>query len=174
MLTKDNNYRVMKLFFDSPERKFHIREIARLTRLSAPGVIKIIGKLRKEGLLVSEKGKVMEDVHASKSERFLLLKRCYNVQALFESGLMGFLREEYEEPEAIVLFGSYSKGEDVSTSDIDMAIVTKKRLAPDLKRFERMLNRKINIYEVQTEESEREFLNSLANGTVLYGFLKVI
>ena len=42
MIIKDNNYKVMKLFFDSPEKKMHIREIARMTKLSPPGVLKIV------------------------------------------------------------------------------------------------------------------------------------
>ena len=55
MLTKDNNYKIMKLFFDNPDNKFHIREIARQTKLSAPGVLKILKKLKDETLLVSER-----------------------------------------------------------------------------------------------------------------------
>ncbi|MFH1229833.1 MAG: nucleotidyltransferase domain-containing protein [Candidatus Aenigmatarchaeota archaeon] len=174
MLVKDNNYKVMKLFFDNPEKKFYIREIARLTGLSAPGVLKILKKLKEESLLESEKGKVVENVKAPRSEKFFLLKRSYNILSLFESGLIDFLKDKYEEPEAIVIFGSYSKGEDTSESDIDIAIVTKKEISLDLKKFEKTLKKKVNIYEIQTDKSEREFLNNLVNGTVVYGYLKVL
>ena len=174
MLTKDNNYKVMKLFFDNSERKFHIREIARQTNLSAPGVLKILKKLKKENLLVSEKENVVENVRISKSEKFFLLKKCYNFLSLYESGLTDFLKDKYEEPEAIVVFGSYSNGEDTSQSDIDIAIVTKKSVELDLKKFEKILKKKINILEIQIGGSEKEFLNNLANGTVVYGFLKVL
>jgi predicted nucleotidyltransferase len=174
MLTKDNNYKVMKLFFDNPDKKFHIREIARLTGLSAPGVLKILKKLKEEGLLVSEKGKVVKNVKASRNEKFFLLKKSYNLLSLFESGLIDFLKNKYEEPEAIVVFGSYSKGEDTSESDIDIAIITKKEIKLDLKRFEKILKRKINIYEIQIDKSEKEFLNNLINGNIVYGYLKVL
>ncbi len=73
MLTKDNNYKVMKLFFDNPENKFHIREIARQTKLSAPGVLKILKKLKKETLLISERENIVENVKASRNEKFFLL-----------------------------------------------------------------------------------------------------
>ena len=142
MLTKDNNYKVMKLFFDYPERKFHIREIARQTNLSPPGVLKILKKLKKENLLVSEKENVVENVRASKNEKFFLLKKCYNFLSLYESGLTDFLKDKYEEPEAIVVFGSYSNGEDTSQSDIDIAIVTKKSVELDLKKFEKIREEK--------------------------------
>lgn len=174
MITKDNNYRVMKLFFDAPEKKFHVRQIARLTQLSAPGVSKIVARLKKEGLLSSESTGLVENVFAAKTGQFLHLKRCYNMMAIHESGLIDLLREEYEEPEAIVLFGSFGRGDDASKSDIDMAIVTSKSKELDLKKIEALLGRKLNIYEIKIRECKKEFLNNLANGVVLYGYLRLI
>lgn len=174
MLTKDNNYKVMKLFFDNPEKKFHIREIARQTSLSAPGVLKILKKLKEETLLVSERENIVENVKASRNEKFFLLKKAYNELSLFESGLIALLKDEYEEPEAIVVFGSYARGEDISESDIDIAVVTKKEVKPSLRKFEKYLKRKISFYEIQIGNSSKEFLNNLANGTVVYGFLRVL
>jgi predicted nucleotidyltransferase len=164
----------MKLFFDSPEKSFHIREIARLTGLSAPGVIKILKKLKEENLLESERDKVVENVRVTKSQKFFLTKKSNNTLSLFDSGLISYLKDKYEEPEAIVVFGSYSRGEDSSGSDIDIAVVTKKEMDLDLKRFEKYLRRKVSIYEIQVDSSEKEFLNNLANGTVVYGFLRVL
>ncbi|MBI5224534.1 nucleotidyltransferase domain-containing protein [Candidatus Micrarchaeota archaeon] len=174
MITKDNNYKVMKLFFDSPQEKIHIRKIARLVGLSAPGVIKIVSRLKTEGLLVSERTDLSEDVSASKNEKFLNLKRCYNFLNLQESGIVGFLQKHYEEPEAIVLFGSYSRGEDNSRSDVDLAVLTNLSKSLDLKKFEKNVGRKINLYEINAKECEKEFLNSLANGIILHGFQKLI
>jgi len=164
----------MKLFLDNPDAKLHIREIARQTKLSPPGVLKILKKLKEETLLVSERENVVENVKASRNEKFFLLKKAYNSLSLFESGLINCLREEYEEPEAIVVFGSYSRGEDNPKSDIDIAIVTKREAKLDLKDFEKQLKRKISIYEIQICDSSKEFLNSLANGAVVYGFLRIL
>ncbi|MEK6954668.1 MAG: nucleotidyltransferase domain-containing protein [Candidatus Micrarchaeota archaeon] len=174
MITKDNNYRVMKLFFDGPDRKIHIRAIARLLKLSAPGVSKIVARLKKEGLLSSEKTGLVENVSASKNEKFLRLKRCYNLLNVHESGVVEFLRHQYEEPEAIVLFGSYGKGEDGSRSDVDIAVITRMAKSPDLKSFEKYVGRRINLYEIRIKECENEFLNNLANGIVLYGYQTLI
>ena len=164
----------MKLFFDNPEKKSHIREIARQTSLSAPGVLKILKKLKAETLLVSERENIVVNVKASRNEKFFILKKAYNALSLFESGLIAFLKDKYEEPEAIVVFGSYSRGEDIPESDIDIAIVTKKEAQLDLKKFEEYLKRKISLYEIQIGTSEKEFLNNLSNGTVVYGFLRVL
>lgn len=174
MLIKDNNYEVMKLFFDSPEKKFHVRQISRLTRLSPAGVSKIVARLKKAGLLSSENNGIVENVFANKGERFLRLKICYNIMAIQESGLVTFLRNEYEEPEAIALFGSFAAGEDTSKSDIDLAVVTGKSRKLDLKKFESKLGKKVNFYEVSVKDCSKEFLNNLANGIVLYGYLKLV
>jgi len=174
MLTKDNNLRIMKIFFENPEKRFYIRELAKMTGLSPPGVMKIVKKLEKEQLLVSKRGKVVKNVFAADTEKFIQLKRFYNVISLFNSGLIDFLRGEYEEPEAIVLFGSYAEGSDTSKSDIDVAVVTKKKAKLDLAKFEKCLKKRINIHEIRTTDCGKEFLNNLVNGITLYGYLKVV
>ena len=174
MLTKDNNLRVMRLFFESPEKKFHIREIARLTGLSAAGVIKILARLKDEELIDLQKEKMVSNAFAKRGEKFILMKRCFNIISLYESGFIDFLRDEYEEPECIALFGSYSRGDDTSESDIDIAIITGKEKNLNLKPFEKQLKRPVSIYEIDIKECEKEFLNNLANGAVLYGHLRLI
>ena len=173
MITKDNKLLVMEFFFKYPERKFHLRELERLTGLSMPGVKKIVEKFKKEGLLNSEKEKVVKNYFATRNEKFTQIKRAYNLYSIFSSGLLQFLKDKYEEPEAIILFGSYSKGEDISTSDVDIVVVTKKQEKLDLARFENKLTRRITLYEVDLESVEKEFLNTLINGIVLSGYFGV-
>ena len=173
MITKDNKLFVMEFFFKYPERRFHLRELERLTGLSMPGVKKIVEKLKKEDLLNSEKEKVVKNYFATRNERFTQLKKAYNLYSIFSSGLLQFLKDKYEEPEVIILFGSYSKGEDISTSDVDVAVVTKKQEKLNLERFENKLARKITLYEITLESVEKEFLNTLINGVVLFGYLEV-
>ena len=174
MITKNNTLKVMELFFKNPERKFHLRELERLTGLSMPGVRKIVLKREKEDLLCSERAKMVKNFYASRNEKFIQVKRAYNLYSVFESGFLNFLRDKYEEPEAIILFGSYCKGEDISKSDIDIAIITSKHKELNLSTFEKKLGRKIRLYEIKIKEAEREFLNTLSNGIVLYGYLKIL
>lgn len=174
MITKDNNYKIMKLFFDNPETSFHIREISRKTGLSSTGVIKIINRLKRESLLTSKKEKMVENVSANLGGRFLILKRAYNLYIILDSKLVEFLRDFYEEPKAIILYGSYAEGSDNSKSDVDIAVLSHKNEVPDLRRFERIVNRKINLIMVDIRLAKREFKNSISNGIVLYGFLEVI
>lgn len=171
---KNSADKVMKIFFDAPEKKFHIREIARLTKLSPTTISTITKSLEKEDLLERKKTKVFEYVKAARNRKFIIAKKYYNLKTICETGLVGFLRDKYEEPEAIILFGSYSKGGDISKSDIDIAVVTKKSIDTDLSKYEKKLKRKISIHEIQIKKAEKEFLNELANGIILYGYLKVV
>ena len=170
MITKDNNYKVMKIFFTYPEKSFHIRELARLVNLSSAGVIKIVKRLKKEGLLTSKKIKMVEEV-SIKGEKFYILKKSYNLFSLYDSGFVSFLKDFYEEPEAIVVFGSYADGTDNSKSDIDVAIITKKEDVPNIIKFEKKLKRRINLISIS--KVTQKFKNALANGIVLNGYLKI-
>lgn len=173
MIEKNNSMKVMELFFKFPERKFHLRELERLTKLSLPAVRNICQKFEKKDLLESKKEKIVKNFYATRNEKFIQLKRLYNIQSLFSTGLVDYLKEIYEEPEAIVLFGSYSKGEDISQSDVDIAIITSTPKEIQLSLFEKKLARKIKIYEIEIKKTEKNFQNTLANGIVLSGYLNI-
>src|SRR3989344_3811908 len=149
MITKDNNLKVMELFFKSPYSSFHIREIARLTGLSSTGIIKIIKRLKKEKLLVSRKLNNLEEIKPDFNGKFLIIKRLYNVYSLYESGAVDFIKKYYEMPQSIILFGSYSNGTDTEKSDIDIAVISRKKETQDFARFEKKLSRKINLHVVE-------------------------
>lgn len=174
MITKDNNLKVMELFFKFPYREFHIRELSRLTGLSSTGIIKIVKRLKKEKLLVSKKTKNIEEIKPDFDGRFFLMKRLYNIYSLYDSGLIAYLKVFYEMPKAIILFGSYSNGTDSEKSDIDIAIISKAKNIPDFKKFESKLSRKMNIHLIDIETAAKEFKNSIANGIVLEGFVEII
>ncbi len=174
MITKDNNLKVMEIFFKHPSTGFHIREIARLTELSSAGVIKILIKLKKEKLLISKRENVVEKITPNFDGRFPLIKRLYNVYSLYDSGLMDFILKFYEMPKAVILFGSYSDGTDTEKSDIDLALSSSNKRIPDLSKFEKSLARKINVHLVDLGSTAKEFKNSLANGIVLEGFVEYV
>ncbi|MEK6827870.1 MAG: nucleotidyltransferase domain-containing protein [Nanoarchaeota archaeon] len=174
MITKDNNLKVMELFFKFPYTSFHIREIARLTGLSSTGVIKIIKKLKKEKLLLSKKANNMEEIKPDFNGRFLIIKRLYNIYSIYDSGLMDYIKSYYEMPQSIILFGSYSNGTDTEKSDIDIGVVSAKKEIPDFKKFETRLSRKINLHLIEIKNTPKEFINSLANGIVLEGFVEMV
>lgn len=81
----------------------------------------------------------------------------------------------YKIPECIVIFGSYAKGEDTRESDIDIAVMTAMKEYPQLDIYEADLKRKISLHLIDNiQNEEKDFINTLANGIVLYGYLEVL
>jgi predicted nucleotidyltransferase len=173
MIQNYTTYRILELFFDYPNKKFQLREICRLIKLGMPSVKLHVERLEKEGFIEKRKETVYASHIATKNERFKLYKRNDIILRIYESGLLNFLENEFT-PDAIVLFGSASRGEDIENSDLDLFIVAKEKKI-NLKNYEEKLKRKINIlFENSTKGLPKELLNNLINGIVLYGYLKVL
>lgn len=169
MFGKRSTERVAELFFLRPRKVRHLRELSRESGLSVSTVSSAVEELEKEGLLKVEKN-VTKEIEATKNREFRDLKRAYNLRRLAETGLIDEVEKQHR-PDTLVLFGSYSKGEDDETSDIDLAAVNGKETSPDLSGYEELLERKINVQEVRLEEAGENFKATLANGVVLRGYL---
>lgn len=176
MLTEDNKIRILKLFFEGPNERLHLREVARRGGLSATGAMKILRGLEKEGLVEKERTKVTVVYTGNyENEKFMALKRSLNLYSLYSCGLVLALVDFYKIPDVVILFGSYAKGEDTRESDIDIAIMTDVNEYPQLDTYEAYLKRKISLHLIEnTKNEEKGFINSLANGIVLYGYLEVV
>ena len=83
--------------------------------------------------------------------------------------LADFLEKEFAGA-TIILFGSYSRGEDIINSDIDIAVIGRKDKLIDLTYYEKTLDRKININFYGSFKSIHKHLKeNLCNGIILIG-----
>ena len=172
MNKKIYNSRVLELFFEDPEGRVYIREIARQTGLHPNTVLRDVQMLVKESLLRAKKTKAVLEITANRDNPlFLQLKRLSNLSRIVLSGVVEYLNDVYGAPEAIILFGSYGRGEDTRKSDIDIAIVTKREKRPDLAKFETLLKRRIQLIEIDLKTVGKNLLTNVANGIVLKGYL---
>ncbi len=174
-LTINKSEVLRNYFLDYPTKEIHLRELSRKTGISFPRVREICLDLLKMGLISkrNEGGLVLLKANRD-SVYFIAKKRGRNIELLYSSGLCDKLIDEYQRPEAIIVFGSYARAEDSEESDIDIAVITKKHKSFNIAEFEKMLKRKITIHEISKEKSDKEFLNTLANGIGLYGFYEVV
>src|SRR3989338_9511543 len=153
MIDKNSISIVLDVFFDSPTKEFHARELSRKTNLSIFSVLEAIKKLSKEGIISVHKKGNMKIVKSSNSVKFIRKKRIRNLENVYDSGLVDYLNETYDNPEGIILFGSYSRGDDIESSDIDIAILTKEHKDhKSLERFGKLLSRKISIHEIDIKK----------------------
>jgi len=176
MIGKNNTYRVLCLFFRNPMKNFQLREISRLVGLSLPTVISHVSLLEKEGLVKRVSGGVYDSFKANMdSPDFRMYKKLDTIQTL-EKEVLPLLIKECSYPTAVVLFGSAARGEDVEKSDIDLLVLAKEK-AIDLSKWEEKLNRRISLLFIDKRDikkEDKELLNNLVNGVVLYGVLEVV
>ncbi|MDP3766097.1 MAG: nucleotidyltransferase domain-containing protein [Nanoarchaeota archaeon] len=170
MIEKSTIQKVLAIFFENPSREFHLRELSRILKLSMPTIISSTDKLAKEKLIIKEKGKVVTKVMANRDNiDFARCKRLHNLELIYDSSLINHISEAHNQPKAIILFGSFSRGEDIEKSDIDIAVITNKRLNLDLSKYEKILKKTINLHEVSLDKISEEFKANLLNGIVLEG-----
>ena len=125
------------------------REIAKELEVSPTAVAKALINLKEESFVKVNKVKNINFISFNRDEKKVVeLKRVENIKNIYLSNLMGYLEVQFAGG-TIILFGSYSTGEDTNTSDIDLAIIGRKDKLIDLEKFEKILNRKItiNFYE---------------------------
>ncbi len=170
MIEKSTIEIVARAFFDYPSRMFHLRELARMTKLSLPSIIMATDKLAKEKIITKTKGMVLTTVAANReSTSFVWRKRLYNLELIYTSGIVEYLTKKYNYPQAIILFGSFSRGEDTEKSDVDIAVLGRNEQSLALGKFEKVLKKHVSLNHVNLEKISPEFKANLANGIVLEG-----
>lgn len=178
MSKKSNN--IMEFFITDSYRKFNVREIARLAKVSPSTASKYLESAAKHNLLKKEKTRNLILFSANlESQKFTDGKIHANIRQIRDSGLINFIETELNYPEAVVLFGSYAKGENKKDSDIDLFILSEAKDKLDLSKFEKKLGAEIQVFLhnrkgfEQMKSGNKELLNNIINGVKLSGFLEV-
>lgn len=176
MLQNWTTYKILSIFFENPLRKLNLKDISKLSKVAHTSVKNELEKLIKQKLIIKEieiKGKRKFPIYFSNvNEKFLELKKMNNAYLINQSGLIDYLKLKLM-PNSIILFGSFSRGEDTKNGDIDLFIESKPKEI-DLKKFESMLNHKINlIFKPNINLLKKEFLNSVLNGIILQGVIEI-
>lgn len=162
---------ILEFFLAHPTTVFHGRELARALDVSAPAIAKALPELQEQEFISVKKDIVLSIKLNRDNEQVFSLKRVANLKALYESDVLTLLSKEFPGT-CIVLFGSYAFGEDIESSDIDLAIIGAKEKELDLSKFEKELNHTINLDFFPALKSIPKNLQvSIINGIVLKGAL---
>ncbi|MFH0906225.1 MAG: nucleotidyltransferase domain-containing protein [archaeon] len=170
---------ILELFFKNTEKEYYVREIARILKKAPTTISKYLKELEKEGLLIAESKFNHLIFRSSKNNKFREIKAQYNLNFLNNSGFIDYLTKEFNEPNAIILFGSFAKGEDIETSDIDLFVQSPLKKQIKLEEFEKKLKREIQIFIYNKEETNKlkrnnsELFNNIINGKIIYGNLEL-
>ncbi len=152
-------------------------EIAKKLSVSSSAIKKALPQLEKNNLIIKKQIKNIKLLNIELNrelESNINLKKAINIDQIYKSNLNEYLQEMHPGC-TIILFGSYCRGEDTIYSDIDIAIIgTKKRKEYNLKKFEKKLNKEININTYDTLDNlGKELKANLFNGIILTGAIEL-
>ena len=168
--------KVAEVFFRYPSKEHYLKGISREIKFAHTSVKRHLEELKKSSIIkesVIKRGKREFPVYKANinNEAYRRNKSFYNLISLYESGLLDFLYDSIL-PKCIVAFGSYSRGEDIEESDIDLFLESNKKEL-ELANFEKKLNRKIQLhFKFNFDQYPKELKNNIINGVVLKGFLE--
>jgi len=172
MKNSNTKEKILEVLFDFPTKEFYLRELSRITQISPNSISKAISELKKDNLIITNKTITLNLKANLDNDKFKNLKRVSNLNKIYSSGLFSYLKENFP-LSAIILFGSYSKGEDAEKSDIDIAILDIKEKKIELENYEKILNRKVNIDFINMKNITKELRNSVINGIPLQGYIQI-
>ena len=163
---------ILKFLALNAGKNFNARNLALNLDVSSPAIKKALPLLEKKEFINLKKDKdsgrfsISLDLNKKKVVDF---KRIENLKFIYESGLVYFLIDKFPSS-TIILFGSYSFGEDSENSDIDIAIIREKEKRVNLLEFEKKLNKKIFLHFYENfKEINKNLRENIVNGVLLKG-----
>ncbi|MBI2151443.1 nucleotidyltransferase domain-containing protein [Candidatus Woesearchaeota archaeon] len=163
---------ILKLLEVKAGKALNQRQISKLLEVSPPAVMKSLPGLENENLIKLQQDKETKrwSVELNRDyHKVMQLKRVDNLKQIYEFGLADFLEKEFAGA-TIILFGSYSRGEDLINSDIDIAIIGRKDKLIELSKYEKLLERKVNLnFYDSFHNIHKSLKENLGNGIILTG-----
>lgn len=171
--------KVMYWFFSYPTKEISLNDLHTLVNISKSTAHKVASQLAQEEFLKIDKlGKIWRISCNQQHPYNTTRKIAYHLELIYESGIIEALLKNFQNPRSIILFGSYRKGDDLETSDIDVAVETldnEEVKIFDIGKVPKLgyrQNVKVNILKFTRNKIDLNLFANLVNGIVLYGFLE--
>jgi predicted nucleotidyltransferase len=171
--------KVLYWFFGYPDRPIGLSDLAEAVGISKTTANRIVTRLASEGFLqVEVMGKIWRITPNPGHPYNLGIKIPFNLGLVYGSGIVDEIVNRIPNARAIVLFGSYRKGDDADKSDLDIAVEVIGDEELRIVEFGKIpmgyreeVPVKLHIFS-RNRISLNLFAN-IANGIVLHGFLEV-
>ncbi len=152
--------KVYKAYFESKKNTLYFNEIKELSKLSDSSLTNTLNKLTKNNTLTQEKTKSNTFYKINNRKLFALkfseiaIQKFNDLNIGIKTPLRSFLKNIPKEIYTIILFGSASRKEEQKESDIDLLVITNKRinLANNKKEAEITSKYSISIFQATIEQ----------------------
>ncbi|MEK6901913.1 MAG: nucleotidyltransferase domain-containing protein [Nanoarchaeota archaeon] len=169
--------KILHYFFSFPLTEATLNQVVSKLQISKSSANKSIRQLLQEKFLQRKiVGRTWllscNQHHQYNSSR----KIAYFLGEIVDSELLPALRKEFPSAKAIILFGSYRKGDCTDQSDVDIAIEWGVTKIIEWGKFEQLGYRRnvpINVHLISRKNININLFANIANGIVLDGFLEV-
>lgn len=176
--------KVLHWFFSFPSMETSLNDLSVDLKLSKTTAKRVVNRLVKEDFLIKKVYGRTWIITCAKNHPYLLTKKiAFNLENVsrlyYVGGLREDLRKYVKNPQAVILFGSYRKGDDTDKSDIDIAIEvignqeTKIISEGMFKQPGYRRDVPVNLHIFSRKKVDLNLFANIANGIVLEGFLEV-
>ncbi|MCK5333250.1 MAG: nucleotidyltransferase domain-containing protein, partial [Candidatus Aenigmarchaeota archaeon] len=182
LTTSETTYTQLKImywFFSHPDKGVSLSDIASELRISKTIASISINYFVNEGFLKKEVFGRTWRISCNKEHPLnSTLKVSYNLGMIYSSPIISEIHKMIPNSRAIVLFGSYRKGDDTEKSDIDIAVEVLSDEKPQiielgLVQMGYRKNVLVNLHVFSRNKVDLNLFANIANGIVLEGFLEV-
>ncbi|MFW6014636.1 MAG: nucleotidyltransferase domain-containing protein [Candidatus Nanoarchaeia archaeon] len=160
------DWKTLDIFMDNPYVEYHLRDIARLAKISSSSAKRALDNLVKTGL-VNEKNKANLRIFSANNSEILFKQLKISKNVHFTKSLV----EKLKPAIAVILFGSFAKGENSVESDIDMVVISNKRFdINEFKDFTVQLHNFTPAGWAKAKKNNKAFVREvLEEGITMYG-----
>ena len=159
LFTSKSRVKILELLLLNPTEEFHLREISRRIQVSAPYVKREMTNLISLGLVLKRSQGNLTLFKFNKGSPIAEeLKRIFLKTESFGRFIRDRIREIGEIRFALI-YGSFAKGEEAETSDIDLLIVgdvNERRMLDITQKIEERVGREVNYIAWTENEFEKK------------------
>jgi len=166
-------------FFSFPNKEMGLNDLSEALSISKTTAKRVVLQLMEEGFLNREiLGKVWRISCNNDHPYNFTRKICYNLTLVYESVILNAIHDIIKNSKAVILFGSYRKGDDNEKSDIDIAVevvgdedvkIVGLGVFPEFGHRKNVL---VNLYIFSRNRVDLNLFSNITNGIVLEGFLE--
>ena len=125
--------KILQVLYKKHQR-FHLRSLARETNQYGQSITRYLKELEKEKILESKKEGNLKQFQLKNNKKVFAIKALFDIERFeklpFEKkeAISSYIKTLPEKPVFIILFGSTAKGTFTKESDIDLLIITNKKI----------------------------------------------
>lgn len=171
--------KIIAWFFAYPEMQT-LTQLRKEIKVSRTATREAVLVLEKEGFLEKKVVGGAWIIKANPGHAYFTTKKIpQNLMHIYESGILDAVYKKIPNANAVILFGSYRKGDDVPESDIDIAaeVTGDKQLEivelGTIRQLGYRKNVKVKLHIFSRSKVDINLFANITNGIILSGFLEV-